>query len=206
MSITTFAKSKSRSTVKSISGVIYAIPDKQTTLVNTLPLTAVLPITTNTILNNAAMFPLIIKPLYERTYDPLNPTVTNPFYTKLVGTLTSRHVLTTFAWMNLLSPFVQLATSNQTFFYRRNNSGSPYGITENNFNLNWMRTKSVVATGQDSTQYIESNTTNQINSYHIIPAQQYLFTIGSMYETTDINNYLLQPVGAYYQFEYRTDK
>ena len=33
-----------------------------------------------------------------------------------------------------------------------------------------------------------------------------MFTIGSMYESTDINNYLIKPVGSYYQFEYRTDK
>jgi hypothetical protein len=32
-----------------------------------------------------------------------------------------------------------------------------------------------------------------------------MFTIGSMYESTDINNYLIKPVGSYYQFEYRTD-
>jgi hypothetical protein len=64
MSVTTFAKSKTRTIVKAISGEIYAIPDKPSTLVNTLPSTAVLPITTGTMLNNAAMFPLLIKPLY----------------------------------------------------------------------------------------------------------------------------------------------
>lgn len=45
MSITTFIKSKVRSSMKNIQGVIYAIPDKPTTLVNTITATAVFPIT-----------------------------------------------------------------------------------------------------------------------------------------------------------------
>ena len=64
----------------------------------------------------------------------------------------------------------------------------------------------MTTTGQDSTQYIQSNMPDGINSYDIIPGQQYVFSIGSMYETTDKNTYLVKPVGSYYQFEYRTDE
>lgn len=145
LTVTTFAKSKTRATIKPIYGQIYAIPDKPSTLVNTIASTLVLPITTASVLNNGAVFPLIIKPLYERTTDPLKPN----FYTKLTGTFTTGHL--PFTYMNLLSPFGKLITSNETFFYRANTTGSPYAITENNFNLHWMRTESTPTTNFDFT-------------------------------------------------------
>lgn len=40
----------------------------------------------------------------------------------------------------------------------------------------------------------------------MVPFTQYRFSWGSMYETTDFNNFLIGPVGAYYQFEYHTDR
>ena len=174
---------------------------KSSTLVNTLALSALLPVTTSTILNNAAMFPLLIKPMYERTLSAVQPN----YFTKLTGTFKTGHL--PFTYMNLYSPFTKLMTSNETFFYQANSTlASPYGITENNFNLNWIRTKSTTSTSQDSSQLILSNTPNGINTYAIQTGTQYIFTIGSMYETTDLNNYKVGPVGAYYQFEYRTDK
>ncbi len=106
MSVTTFAKSKLRTTVKSISGVIYAIPSEPSTLVNTLAPNALLPVTTATILNNGAIFPLLIKPLYERNLDPAK----SNYYTKLTGTFKTAHL--PFSFLNLLSPFVKLMTSN----------------------------------------------------------------------------------------------
>jgi hypothetical protein len=106
MSVTTFAKSKLRATIRPVSGVIYAIPSKPSTLVNTLAPNSLLPVTTATTLNNAAMFPLLIKPLYERTSDPMKPN----YYTKLTGSFRTAHL--PFTFLNLLSPFVKLATSN----------------------------------------------------------------------------------------------
>ncbi len=111
MTVITFAKSKSRSAMKSISGMIYAVPDKQSTLINTIPSTSVFPITTTSVLNNAGVFPLLIKPLYERT-------LTGPYYTKLTGTFTTGHL--PFTFMNLVTQFPKLITSNETFWYRTN--------------------------------------------------------------------------------------
>lgn len=56
MTVTTFAKSLSRSAIKPITGQIYAIPDKPSTVVNTIPSTTVFPITTPSVLNNGAVF------------------------------------------------------------------------------------------------------------------------------------------------------
>lgn len=47
----------------------------------------------------------------------------------------------------------------------------------------------------DSTETILPN---GLNSYGITPFTQYRFSMGSMYETTDFNNFLIGPVGAYY--------
>lgn len=143
------------------------------------------------------MFPLLIKPLYERTLDPFKPN----YYTKLTGTFITGHL--PFTFMEIYSPFVKLMTSNETFFYQKNDTGSPYTITENRFNLNWIRTESVPSTNTDSTQNILPD---GINQYAIDTSEQYMFTMGSMYETTDINNYLIGPVGSFYQFKYQTDE
>ena len=69
-----------------------------------------------------------------------------------------------------------------------------------------MRTLSAASTNMDSTETILSNMPDGINPYTIQTSTQYMFIIGSMYEATDINNYLVGPVGTYYQFEYRTDR
>jgi hypothetical protein len=66
-----------------------------------------------------------------------------------------------------------------------------------------MRSKSSVTTNFDSTEFILPD---DFHAYAIQPSIQYKFTLGSMYEATDFNNYLIGPVGTYYQFEYRTDK
>lgn len=55
----------------------------------------------------------------------------------------------------------------------------------------------------DSTETILPN---GINSYAIQTLMQYRFAMGSMYETTDLNNFYIGPVGSYYQFEYLTDR
>ena len=48
---------------------------------------------------------------------------------------------------------------------------------------------------------------NGINSYAIQVGTQYRFVMGSMYETSaDLNNFLIGPVGTYYQLQYNTDK
>lgn len=119
----------------------------------------------------------------------------------MTGTFTPGHL--PFTFVQLISPFSKLITSNETFYYQSNTTGSPYVITEDNFNLRWIRTKSTMTSVFDSTETILPN---GLNSYGITPFTQYKFSWGSMYETTDFNNFLIGPVGAYYQFEYRTDK
>jgi hypothetical protein len=52
-------------------------------------------------------------------------------------------------------------------------------------------------TNLDSTETILPN---GLNSYAIQTSTQYKFAMGSMYESTDLNNFLIGPVGAYYQF------
>lgn len=64
MSITTFARSKGRATLKPLQGEIYAIPEKQATLVNTITPNNLLPVTSTPSLTLGSAFPLLIKPLY----------------------------------------------------------------------------------------------------------------------------------------------
>jgi len=64
MTVTTFARSKSRATIRPIQGEIYAIPEKPTTVVNSLSPLNLLPGTSNPSLTSGSVFPLLIKPLY----------------------------------------------------------------------------------------------------------------------------------------------
>ncbi len=70
-------------------------------------------------------------------------------------------------------------------------------MSEDNFNLRWIRTLSAMNTNLDSTETILPD---GLNSYAVLASTQYRFSMGSMYETTDLNNFLFGPVGAYYQF------
>lgn len=67
----------------------------------------------------------------------------------MTGTFTPAHL--PFSFVQMISPFPKLVTSNETFYYQANNTGSPYAITEDDFNLWWIRTKSVMNTALDST-------------------------------------------------------
>ena len=64
MTVTTFARSKSRATIKPIQGEIYAIPEKPSTIVNSITPINLLPVTSNPSLTSGSVFPLLVKPLY----------------------------------------------------------------------------------------------------------------------------------------------
>lgn len=64
LTVITFARSKSRATSKPVRGEIYALPDKPSTLVNSIATINVLPPTNTRLLTNCFVFPLLIKPLY----------------------------------------------------------------------------------------------------------------------------------------------
>lgn len=76
ISVTAFARSKSRSTIKQVSAQVYAIPSNPLTLVDKMPAANILPITFASTLSTGSVFPLIIKPLYENTYSPMTGTFT----------------------------------------------------------------------------------------------------------------------------------
>ena len=84
-----------------------------------------MPITKDSRIEDGTIFPLVVKPLYERTLDATNPN----FYTKLVGRFTSSNL--PFSYMNLHSPFVKLTTANELFYYQENSTlGSPYILSK----------------------------------------------------------------------------
>lgn len=69
--------------------------------------------------------------------------------------------------------------------------------------MNWIKALSQMNSNLDSTEFIPPN---GINPYALVPFTQYKFMIGSQYESVDLNNFLIGPVGTYYNFEYLTDK